>query len=141
MEQTVPIIERRRIRTMSHKCVENQFHNGIRTCNLAAEEVEVAFQARQILLPHDFNPSVVNIAQYPQHPLFSLPAMGRGGELFSTDPFHSTVSGDSIYSNGTQASDARLLRSFSIVNTPILPPSAPYGPSPITPRSRFVWWN
>lgn len=85
-EQTVPINERLRIHT-SHKCEENQFRNGIRTCNLAAGEVEVAFQARQILLlRHDFNPSVVNIAQYIQHPLSNLPTMDRGRSLSVPTP-------------------------------------------------------
>jgi hypothetical protein len=60
----------------------------------------------------------------------------------STDSFHSTVSGDSSYSNDTQTSDARLLVSFSTANPPIfLPPSTPHSPSLITPCSRFTWWN
>jgi hypothetical protein len=86
-EQTVPIIERLRIHTMSHKCEENQSRNGIRTCNLAAGEAEVAFQARQILLlRHDFNPSVINIAQYLQHPFSNLPTMDRGRSMSVQTP-------------------------------------------------------
>jgi hypothetical protein len=83
-EPTVPIIERLRIQTMSHKCEESQFRNGIRTCNLVSGEVEVAFQAHQILLlQHNFNPSE---AQHLQHPLSNLLTLDRGQSISVQPP-------------------------------------------------------